>query len=170
MRPKALPELRIVRALLAYDPDTGIFIWKVARSGSARPGTRAGFIHRTGYRIIDVLSQQCLAHRLAWLLVHGEPPASHVDHVNRDRDDNRIANLRLATNSQNRANSGLSRNNTTGFKGVSVQPRCPQHPYIAAIRHQGRDHFLGHFATAREAGDAYAEAQLSLFGEFARSE
>lgn len=89
-----------------------------------------------------------------------------VDHVNGDQTDNRRSNLRLATRSQNLANSRLRSDNSTGFKGVHFNKA--ERRYIASISKQGRRHHLGYYDTAEEAHKAYLTAAQALFGEFAR--
>lgn len=103
--------------LLNYDAETGVFTRRIA-SGTAKAGDVAGCERPDGYQYISVDGKQYLAHRLAWLYVHGELPADHTDHIDRDRRNNRISNLRPATVSQNILNSSRSKKNTSGHKGV----------------------------------------------------
>jgi hypothetical protein len=99
-------------------------------------------------------------------LLMGDPPGLNVDHRNRDTLDNRRANLRVATDSQNKANTPRYRNNRSGFKGVYWKPRHRQ--WEVQIRHHGRCHFLGYFRTAEEAARAYDAGARELHGAFAR--
>lgn len=94
------------------------------------------------------------------------PDELHVDHINGDRLDNRRSNLRLATNQQNTWNAGLSKRNTSGFKGVSWHTR--DLIFGAHIRIAGRQKTLGEFANAISAARAYDEAARRHYGEFAR--
>src|ERR1700723_1528017 len=103
-------------ALVVYETDTGFFRWRNGKMAVRIAGTPSG---RMGYRRIHLFGKSYLAHRLAWLYVHGEWPILCIDHVNGVADDNRIANLRQATNGQNRANSRCNKNNQSGLKGVS---------------------------------------------------
>jgi hypothetical protein len=112
-----------LRELLEYDPETGVFRWKEARAPNAKAGDEAGFIHRDGYRYIRIGQRQYAAHRLAWLYVTGEWPASHLDHRDMERTNNSLGNLRPASHSQNQANRPKQANNTSGFKGVYWQAR-----------------------------------------------
>jgi hypothetical protein len=102
-----------LRKLVNYDEDTGAFTWRISRVGCAA-GTKLGVVpHRNGYLRIGIMRKRYLAHRLAWLYVHGEWPPEEIDHINRDRTDNRISNLRLATrrqNSQNNSRRGIAKN------------------------------------------------------------
>lgn len=93
-----------------------------------------------------------------------------IDHINGDTFDNRKCNLRFANHSQNGANSAISKNNTTGFKGVSIDKRRTHHtkPWFACIRVNYKTIHLGRYATKEEAAKAYDEAARRYFGEFAR--
>lgn len=98
----------------------------------------------------------------------GNPPQDVlVDHRNGDSLDNRRANLRLCSYSQNTANSAIRRDNTSGRKGVSFQSGRKK-PWIAKIQVEGRERYLGHYSTAEEAGEAYRIGAIEAFGEFAR--
>ncbi len=105
--PKPLPSLEVLRQLLAYDPETGILMWQVGRRGKARVGSPAGSLAGgRGYLRVRIGSHCFKAHRVVWYLHHGvDPGPLLVDHVNRDRSDNRICNLRLVDAKGNRANS-----------------------------------------------------------------
>jgi hypothetical protein len=106
-QPKPLPPLETLREVLAYDPDTGALTWLVDRSSNARAGSPAGcYAGSNGYTQVCLGLRRFKAHRLAWYLHHGEDPgALQVDHINRNRSDNRICNLRLVDAKGNRANS-----------------------------------------------------------------
>ena len=91
-----------------------------------------------------------------------------VDHINGNGMDNRRNNLRLATDQQNQANEKLSRNNTSGYKGVNYDKRNPYRPWKASLTFNYKQIFLGNFATAEEAYQAYCEGAKRYFGEFAR--
>ena len=94
--------------LLKYNPTTGQFVWAVSRrSRYGQKGSPAGNLHSSGYIHIRVSGQLYKAHRVAWCYVHGYWPAEQIDHINRVRHDNRIANLRLATPVENSRNRGL---------------------------------------------------------------
>lgn len=156
-----------LRELLQYDPETGWFIWRVATS-SQKVGGRAGSYDKTNkYRAIKIDGRLYREHRLAWLYVTGlfPPPGLEIDHANGDRIDNRLSNLRLATRSQNQANKGVFKNNTTGYKGVSRNRR----KFRAAIHHNGRYIHIGNFETTEAAHEAYKLAASELYGEFARA-
>jgi hypothetical protein len=102
------------------------------------------------------------AHRLAWLHVHGRHPDGHIDHINGDKTDNRIANLRECSAGENIRNQPCRA--ACGFKGV----RPNKKRWSARIRVNNRKYHLGTFDTPEEAGAAYDEACLRLHGEFGR--
>lgn len=159
-----------VREVFDYDPDTGLLTYKRNRGGLRERGEVAGWIcrrqhtHGGGYRLIGFNGREYGAHRLIWLWWHGVHPSGHIDHINLDRADNRIANLRDCTQSQNMGNRRPQGNNTSGFKGVSYSKASKK--WKASIQ---RKH-LGLFDTPEKAHAAYVDAALQLFGEFARFE
>ena len=106
-----------LKELLHYDPDSGIFVWNIGRPG-ASVGTVAGAIRHDGYVRIGVDNKRYLAHRLAWLYVHGYMPENSIDHINRNPLDNRICNLREVSHMCNMRNIDTPKNNTSGVKGV----------------------------------------------------
>jgi hypothetical protein len=177
---KALPSRELVLQLLRYDADSGEFVWlprpremfpsyRGFRVWNTRfPGTPAGWLAATGYLYLTLDYAKFKAHRIAWLLHYGEPVPELIDHADGDKLNNRIANLRPATKAQNGANSGLSKRNSTGFKGVH---RAHQNSgYGARIMIDGKLHLLGTFATAEEAAEARRDAATRLHGAFARDE
>ena len=156
-----------LRELLSYDPDTGVFRWRVSRPGTRGIGSIAGASDGQGYHQIGIDGRIYRDHRLAWLYMTGEWPADDVDHINRDRGDCRFANLREATRSQNNANAKRPSDNTSGYKGVSFDKRRGRwHAYIS---HGGRRKNLGMFDTAVAAYEARLAAAARLHGEFARA-
>lgn len=151
---------------LAYDAETGLFTRLRRTDPNPRSAVKVGCLASNGYLMIRVRTQRYLAHRLAWLYVHGEFPEGHLDHVNGVKDDNRIANLRVATTSQNNANTGLWKHNTSGAKGVHFD--AANSKWMAYIQIDGRFRNLGRFGSFDEAVAARLAAQNAVFGEFAR--
>lgn len=152
--------------MLDYNPLTGRFTWKVSVSARATAGSPAGSLHRNGYWRIKVAGVEYLAHRLAWFYVHGVWPALGLDHKYGDKANNRIADLRPATVSQNAANKGLPATNTTGLKGIRARKN---NRWRAAIERDGECISLGTYGSKEDAHAAYCAAAERLFGEFARA-
>lgn len=117
------------------------------------------------YRYISINGIQYFEHRLIWMLANQQqiPLGMDVDHINRDKLDNRPVNLRLATPTQNKANTGKQRNNSTGYKGVFND----KGKFRAKIKANGIQRFLGSYSTAEAAAAAYDCAALKAFGSFA---
>jgi hypothetical protein len=151
--------------LIHYDPITGIIRWRVGRSGR-NVGDIGGCTELDGYRSIQLDCRKYQAHRVAWFYVNGRWPVGKLDHRNNQRADNPIDNLREASNGDNAANARLRKDNTSGFKGVSRDPRSPR--WIALIRKNRKQIYLGSFDTREEAYAVYCAAAVKHFGEFAR--
>ena len=107
-----------LKELLSYDKDAGLFT-KLYRSKNSSTSKGAGWINGQGYKYIMVLGETYSAHRLAWLYVYGELPEFQIDHINHDRSDNRIKNLRSVTHSENQRNRLIPSSNSSGIHGVS---------------------------------------------------
>jgi hypothetical protein len=155
-----------LKTLLHYDPTTGVFRWRHTTKNGMQPWDVAGNIDRQGYVQIKIGGKVKMAHRLAWLYVHGELPPQ-VDHRNMNRSDNRIDNLREATNSQNSMNKTMQSNNTSGFKGVTFHRGTEK--YHAKIQANGIRKSLGYFHTPEQAHQAYKTAAGELHEQFART-
>ncbi len=152
-----VPAVEAVRALLAYEPETGALRWRVSR-GKARAGQVAGVLEGRGYVVLGLLGKRYYAHRIAFLLMTGEWPEL-VDHINGDRKDNRWSNLRNADNALNQQNQRTaSRNNRLGVLGV----RAFGGKFRSAICVDGKPKHLGTFATPEEASAAYVAAKRQL--------
>ena len=159
-------EQEFLKSILDYNEETGVFLWKVSR-GCIRKGEEAGNTRPDGYYRIRIENKPYFAHRLAWLYIHGKFPDNHIDHINGDTSDNRLSNLREATNQQNQYNvTKLRCDNSTGYKGVSFNKR--DNKFQAQIRINGKLIFLGYFDSAKKAGAAYERAAKNFHGEFYR--
>lgn len=144
-----------LREVLNYDPETGVFTWRVARP-KCRVGAVTGYLTPIGYRTIKIDRERYYAHRLAWLYVYGKWPTGEVDHRSGKKDDNRIKELRETTpalNQQNRhrANTG----NRSSFLGVRLMGL----KFQARIKLNGKHIHLGTYSTAAEASEKYLAAK-----------
>lgn len=146
-----------------YDAKTGHFKWTDRPSNRVKIGDRAGTVNTAGYRVITIKGKPFYEHRLAWFVHYGEWPAQEIDHINGDRSDNRIANLRCATHSQNSCNK--LRKNKHGYMGVY---RRSNGKYRSRIKIGNRIVNLGTFDTAKAAHLAYERAKPKAHGPFAR--
>lgn len=163
----AAEALRFIQENLDYDPATGLFTWKRSLNPKVKVGAVAGSINDRGYRTISINVRHRRAHRLAWLVMTGSWPDNDVDHINGNRDDNRWANLRAATRSQNNMNSRMRVSNVTGMKGVAFNKA--RGTWQASIKIGGKYKHLGVFSSPEEAKSAYDEAAKNYYGEFART-
>jgi hypothetical protein len=145
-----------LKELLHYDPATGVFTNKVTRNPRAKIGDLAGYVNPLGYVVIQVSGQKHHAHRLAWLYVHGVWPTNQIDHINRNRSDNRISNLRDVTASENRHNCVDSGRNTTGVRNVVWHKRNQK--WQAQIMVNNKYKYLGLFADLELAKQAAENA------------
>lgn len=133
-----------LKALLHYDPDTGLFRWVGRKHGRARNKNEAGCVEkRIGYASIGVDGRVYRAHRLAWLYVYGSWPQGQLDHINHKKADNRIANLRDVTCAQNHQNRARNTKSQTGQLGVTWHKRDAR--WMAHIEASGKRHHLGYF-------------------------
>ena len=153
-----------IKDWLRYDAETGVFTWAKSPSSRRMAGDTAGYVDRKGYRTIRFQNRLYLACHLAWLFARGEMPPSVIDHKNLNPSDDRIENLRLATQSQNIAHALIRKNNTSGFKGV-CRSRNRWIAYVAPNRRHVR---LGSFKNTEDAARAHDAAAIKYFGAFAR--
>ena len=144
---KSILTQELLKSLLSYDPDTGVFIWKASRSG-IRKNRVAGFLHLEEYLLIEINGKEYKAGRLAWLYIHGIWP-DQIDHINHIRSDNKITNLRNVSQNENLKNKGLHLNNTTGFNGVSWDKN--RNKWQANITVNKKRIYLGRFENKEDA-------------------
>ena len=145
---KDLPSPETLRNLLSYDPETGKLFWKAR--GYGRFDTR--FAGREAFTAVDprgyisgrVFNKTYTGHRVAWAVHYGAWPSGQIDHINHNRADNRLNNLRDVSIWENRVNATLQKNNKSGVAGVYWYARCGR--WQAYIKVRGKRHHLGYFA------------------------
>ena len=146
-----------LKELLEYNKNTGIFYWRINKQ-SRKAGTVAGHINKYGYVRIMLDKRQYQAHRLAWLYCYGSFPVEQIDHINHNKSDNRICNLREASEVDNHKNRPKQLNNTSGCTGVSWYK--PTSKWGAYIQVNGKSITLGYFSSFTEAVKARKEAEI----------
>lgn len=146
--------------LLKYDPETGVFRWRLFMGGNAPAANEiAGSLSEKGYVVICHKRKSYKAHRLAWLYVFGQIPDGEIDHINNKKNDNRIANLRCVTRAINQQNISAPQGKNK-YRGVSFDKRKKR--FLAQIAVNKTHHKLGYFDSAEEALDVYLKARREL--------
>lgn len=155
-----------LKSLLRYDPETGLIYWTAKGKGMIKKKAAGTLLH-SGYLGICIGPKRWQAHRIAWALHHGQWPKDQIDHINGVKTDNRICNLREATNAQNGKNLKLSKANKTGIAGVCWSKRYQN--YRAYIKVEHKQKYLGTFKTIEGAAKARHDAEDQYFGEWKRN-
>jgi len=158
--------LQKLKSVVRYEPETGIFR-NQARRGHLAPDAICGSPNGLGYIVVTIGRKHFLAHRLAWFYTYGTWPPEQIDHINLIRSDNRLENLRLASQRENQQNKPRYKNNTSGVKGVSWHRK--NRNWRARIKVGEKYLHIGSFASKEEAAAAYAAAAERYFGQFARA-
>ena len=140
-----------LREALEYDPNTGLL-------KNRSSGLKIGSQHSRGYIQAHIFGETHLVHRLVWLYMHGKWPTKEIDHINGDRSDNRLTNLREANTSENAQNRKKRADNTSGFTGV----RPHQSAWRADIKLNGKYKFIGSYETPELAHAAYLAAKTRV--------
>jgi hypothetical protein len=171
----AIPTQARLRELFNYDPISGLLVWKDRDASQFKTksshasfvarcaGRPAGHIEAQGYRVVLLDGTQRKAHKLIWLLVYGEWvkfPEAEIDHLNGDRADNRISNLRKTTKSANQRNGSMRSNNTSGVMGVNWV--ASKSRWVARIWDGPRHRYLGQFRSLEDARQARIRAEREL--------
>jgi hypothetical protein len=165
---------RVLKELVAYDPSTGDFVWKIRADehfktyasknkwNATYPGAVAGTsvitIDGKWYRNIQVQGEKCRAHRLAWFYVHGYWP-NVIDHVNGTGLDNRLCNLRDVSPSENMRNMRRTKANRSGTTGVCGD--TTRKKWMATITAGGKNMYLGRYDHISEAENARKKAEIA---------
>lgn len=157
-------ELSRCLELFSYEPETGILVRKF-KSGARKIVKPSSDKTRIKVRI-DGHDYQ--VHRVIWLMVYGYLPEKFIDHVNGNPLDNRLENLRLATDAQNKRNVGPRSHNKSGIKGVSWDKTNSK--WLAHATHNSVGITIGRFAEKEDAANAYREWARVAHGEFYREE
>lgn len=158
--------------MITYDPENGSMIWMVkdadikdaARWNSRYAGKECGTLDDKGYRRILFRFEKgktfkIRAHRLAWFITYGVLPSGEIDHINQDKLDNRIRNLRDVPKSVNQRNSRMNSNNTSGASGVTWHKQ--RRKWCAQASANGRHHHIGLFVDQADAVKAAREFRLA---------
>ncbi|ATR82752.1 Fis family transcriptional regulator [Pseudomonas sp. HLS-6] len=150
-------QLEELDRLFTYEPDTGNLIWRISTSSRAIAGSIAGSLKPSGYRVVCIEGVFYRCHRIAFAMHNRRWPEGEIDHLNRNRDDNRAVNLRDCNRTENSVNRGVHSNNRSGFKGVAFDRR--RELWMASIKVSGKTIFLGRHKTPEAAHEAYQKAR-----------
>jgi len=148
--------------IMHYSPETGVF---TRRKKVNQMPVEAGSTDKQGYRRIHLIGKVYRAHRLAWFYAYGEWPMAEIDHINGDRSDNRISNLRPCTHQQNNHNQPIRKNNRSGVKGVHFNRKAGKWHGQVCLNY--RIHHVGLFDELEAAANAVRAKRDELHGRFA---
>ena len=150
------PTKERLEELFDYQPESGLFFRK-QKNSRAKAGSIAGHIKDNGYIAINVDGGKYHAHRLAWIYINGCEPSGDIDHIDGDRTNNRISNLRNVSRSTNLENikKAKSHNKSTGILGAYPSGNG----FTSKIQVKGKTYHLGSFKTVEQASTAYMEAK-----------
>lgn len=165
MAAKILP-LEQLRELFRYDSESGHLYWIAPGKGRIKKKP-AGTLVRAGYIGVMIDGKRHYVHRIAWALHHGSHPVDQLDHINGIKTDNRIVNLREATNAQNGKNLSLSKLNTSGYAGVTFDKH--NNKWRASIRCNNKIIHLGRYQSFDDAIKVRQQAESQFFGEWKRT-
>lgn len=149
--------------LLSFDTEQGVITWNHTMGGKAKKGQVAGSLTQNGYVAIRVDQHDYLAHRLMWMYVYGAFPILSIDHIDRNRANNKPNNLRLATEKQNGENRSLKSKNSSGHRGVFFRKYLKSKPWSVNITNNRKTIHIGYFSTIEEAIEARRVAEDKYF-------
>lgn len=168
MADKPIPCPALLRQLLRYEPETGRLFWlprpvelfankRTWKIWNKRYAEKEAFTYvSNGYKTGRIFDRPHFAHRVAWAIAYGESPVMEIDHIDGDRANNRLANLRHVSGADNQRNKSLNKNNASGFLGVCWDKGRGQ--WMARISHEGRAVPLGRFDNKDDAISARSAA------------
>ena len=142
----------------------GRLYWRDGLDNQINAGDEAGSLNGQGYVMVSLKRKRYPVHRLVWIM-HGNEPSETIDHINGNRSDNRIENLRAATNAENVCNSKLRKDNSSGIKGVSWRPQSRK--WSGKVAHKNKQYHVGYFDNIQDCENAVKKMRDSLHGEFA---
>ena len=148
-----------------FEYKDGELYWKVARSNRVKVGQKTGWVSKIGYVYVNVNNIPICAHRIIFAMHYGYFP-EQVDHINGNKSDNRIGNLRAATRSENYCNSKTRIDNTSGIKGVHWENQ--RNKWRAYCNKNGKRYDAGFFDDIEEAKKAIQILRSSIHGNFAK--
>ena len=149
--------------LLDINTETGIFTWKHTMGGKAKKGQMAGAVDGNGYIKIGIDQIDYFAHRLMWFYVYGAFPILNIDHIDRNKSNNKPTNLRIATPKQNGENKSLKSNNASGHRGVFLRKYLKSKPWSVNITNNRKTIHIGYYSTVEEAIEARRQAEDKYF-------
>lgn len=157
-----LEQIELMRERLNYDPETGVLTYSSKAKGNKRAGDKVGCIDGHGYIKVMFQGRMYYAHRMVWMMINGRAPAGVIDHINGIKTDNRIANLRESSISQNGANSDLA------LRGGELRgtTKLKSGRFQSQIKREGKAYYLGSYSTREDARTAYEFASILVFKEF----
>lgn len=157
---KPIPPAKVLRSYLKYDPISG----KLIRLTGSKAGKETGSLNPDGYVYVRLAGKQYIAHRIIWKIVTGKDPVAYLDHIDKNRSNNRWDNLREASLSDNAKNTKIRADNTSGVRGARWHKAAGK--FVAEISVNGARKHLGVFETLEQAAEAYDEATKIFHGEF----
>jgi hypothetical protein len=156
------PTANRVRDIFEYDPSTGVLKRKISTSSNAKAGCVAGWENSDGYLNVKIDRRTYKVHQIVWLHSYGIWPSGVIDHINRDKKDNRLQNLRDTTVQVNNINKDVRKDSKTGVPNVTWRERDKR--YYVACKRDGKQNYGGSFKTFAEA-KLFAEKFVKEIGK-----
>ena len=159
----AYPTQKYLQENYTYDAESGILY----RKRKTTQDTPAGTTWTTGYVVTKIKGTFYKVHRLIWILLYGDNPPTIIDHINGDKSDNRLCNLRACEHSQNLWNARKPKNNTSGYKGVKMHKKSGK--WYGEVRGNGERRITRLCETKDEANQLLIRIRADLHGDFANN-